>query len=177
MAYYRWRSYLRDVAVTCAGSMAMGLGLAMLADMALSKKAQAFGERQMIEDVAERLIGARVLWARGLTNGCEENLLGFYHPARRRVVMCERNLDNSIPRMLTTLRHEVWHSAQHLCNGNRAVLSDERLRRGMSGADKRILRSGYKPKDQRLEAEARVIGKLPTKNFIDGVRHYCRHRM
>ena len=176
MAYYRWRSYLRDVAVTCAGSMAMGLGLAMLADMALSKKAQAFGERQMIEDVAERLIGARVLWARGLTNGCEENLLGFYHPARRRVVMCERNL-SGIPAMLETLRHETWHGVQHICNGNRPVLSDERLRRGMRENDKRILRSAYKPTDHRLEAEARVLGQLPTKNFIDGVRHYCRHRM
>ena len=177
MAYYQWRSYLRDVTVCCVGSMAMGLGLAMLADMALPKKAEAFGERQMIEDTAERLIGARVLWARGMTNGCEPNLLGFYHPARRRVVMCEANLDNSIPRMLTTLRHEAWHAAQHLCNGNKPVLADDRLRRGMSSADKRILRSAYKPKDHRLEAEARVIGKLPTKNFIDGVRHYCRHRM
>ena len=176
MAYYHWRTYVRDVVITCAGSMAMGLLLAMAADALMAKKAHAFGERKMIENTAEHLIGARVLWAKGLTNGCEKDLLGFYHPARRRVVMCEANL-SGIPAMLATLRHETWHAAQHLCNGNRPVLSDERLRRGMRESDKRILRSAYKPKDHRLEAEARVLGQLPTKNFIDGVRYYCRHRM
>ena len=173
MAYYHWRAFARDVAIACAGSMAMGLLLAVAADAVMPGKAQAFAERQLIEDVAEQEVGARVLWARGLTNGCEKNLLGFYQPARRRVVMCERNL-SGIPAMLETLRHETWHAAQHLCNNNRPVLSDERLRRGMRESDKRILRSGYKPKDHRLEAEARVLGQLPTRNFVDGVRAYCR---
>ena len=109
----------------------MGLLLAMAADALMTRKAHAFAEREMIEHTAERLIGARVLWARGRTNKCEENgLLGYYHPATRRVVMCEANL-SGIPAMLETLRHETWHAAQHLCNGDRAVLSDERLRRGM----------------------------------------------
>ena len=173
MAYYHWRAFARDVTITCAGSMAMGLLLAVAADAVMPKKAQAFAEREMIEHTAERLSGARVLWARGMTNKCEPNLLGFYHPATRRIIMCEASL-SGIPAMLETLRHETWHAAQHLCNNNRPVLSDERLRRGMRESDKRILRSGYKPKDHRLEAEARVLGQLPTKNFIDGVRAYCR---
>ena len=173
MAYYRWRAFARDVAITCAGSLAMGLLLAVAADSLMAKKAQAFPERKLIENVAEREVGARVLWARGLTNGCEKNLLGYYRPSKRTVVMCERNL-SGIPAMLETLRHETWHAVQHLCNGNRPVLSDHRLRESMKASDKRILRTGYKPADHRLEAEARVVGQLPTKNFVDGVRAYCR---
>ena len=173
MAYYHWRAFARDVAITCAGSMAMGLLLAVAADAVMPGKAQAFAERRLIEDVAEREVGARVLWARGLTNGCEKNLLGYYRPSKKTVVMCERNL-SGIPAMLETLRHETWHAVQHLCNGNRPVLSDDRLRKSMRASDKRILRTGYKPADHRLEAEARVLGQLPTKNFVDGVRAYCR---
>ena len=173
MSYYRWRAFARDVAITCAGSLAMGLLLAVAADSLMAKKAQAFPERKLIENVAEREVGARVLWARGLTNGCEKNLLGYYRPSKRTVVMCERNL-SGIPAMLETLRHETWHAVQHLCNGNRPVLSDHRLRESMKASDKRILRTGYKPADHRLEAEARVVGQLPTKNFVDGVRAYCR---
>ena len=173
MAYYHWRAFARDVAITCAGSLAMGLLLAVAADSLMAKKAQAFPERKLIENVAEREVGARVLWARGLTNGCEKNLLGYYRPSKRTVVMCERNL-SGIPAMLETLRHETWHAVQHLCNGNRPVLSDHRLRESMKASDKRILRTGYKPADHRLEAEARVVGQLPTKNFVDGVRAYCR---
>ena len=173
MKYYHWRAFARDVAITCAGSMAMGLLLAMAADAVMPRKAQAFAERQLIEDVAEQEVGARVLWARGLTNGCEKNLLGYYRPSKRTVVMCERNL-SGIPAMLDTLRHETWHAVQHLCNGNRPVLSDDRLRQSMRASDKRILRTGYKPADHRLEAEARVLEQLPTRNFLDGVRAYCR---
>ena len=173
MAYHQWRAFARDVAIACAGSMAMGLLLAMAADAVMPSKAQAFAERQLIEDVAEREVGARVLWARGLTNGCEKNLLGYYKPSKKTVVMCERNL-SGIPTMLETLRHETWHAVQHLCNGDRPVLSDHRLRQSMRASDKRILRTGYKPADHRLEAEARVLGQLPTRNFVDGVRAYCR---
>lgn len=173
MAYYHWRAFARDVAITCAGSMAMGLLLAVAADAVMPGKAQAFAERRLIEDVAEREVGARVLWARGLTNGCEKNLLGFYRPSKRTVVMCERNL-SGIPAMLSTLKHETWHAVQHLCNDDRPVLSDQRLRHGMTAKDKRILRTGYKPADHRLEAEARVLEQLPTRNFVDGVRAYCR---
>ena len=173
MAYYHWRAFARDVAITCAGSMAMGLLLAVAADAVMPGKAQAFAERRLIEDVAEQEVGARVLWARGLTNGCEKNLLGYYRPSKKTVVMCERNL-SGIPAMLETLRHEVWHAVQHLCNGDRPVLSDHRLRQSMRASDKRILRKGYKPADHRLEAEARVLEQLPTRNFVDGVRAYCR---
>ena len=173
MAYYHWRAFTRDVAVTCAGSLAMGLLLAVAADSLMAKKAQAFPERRLIENVAEREVGARVLWARGLTNGCEEHLLGYYRPSKQTVVMCERNL-SGIPAMLSTLKHETWHAVQHLCNSDRPVLSDHRLRHGMTANDKQILRNGYKPADHRLEAEARVLEQLPTRNFVDGVRAYCR---
>ena len=103
MAYYHWRAFARDVAVTCAGSMAMGLGLAAAADMAMPKKAEARpSELRLIERTVERAAGTRILWARGRTNGCNKStLLGFYSPDRNRVIMCEDALRGACQRLLS----------------------------------------------------------------------------
>ena len=179
MSYYQWRVFARDVAVTCAGSMAMGLGLAMLADMAMPKRAEAMpSELKLIERTVERAAGTRILWARGRTNGCNKStLLGFYAPDKNHVVMCEDALSGSLPKALELLKHEGWHSVQFRCNRGRPVLRDAQLRNGMRRKDKAILREAYPQYQHRLEAEARTVSQLPTQHFLAGVEAYCRHRM
>ena len=179
MSYYQWRVFARDVAVTCAGSMAMGLGLAMLADMALPKKAEAMpSELRLIERTVERAAVTRILWARGRTNGCNKStLLGFYAPDKNRVIMCESNLRGSLPMAIELVKHESWHAVQFRCNKGRPVLRDDQLRNGMRRKDKRILREAYPQHQHRLEAEARTVSQLPTQHFLAGVEAYCRHRV
>lgn len=179
MSYYQWRVFARDVAVTCAGSMAMGLGLAMLADMAMPKKAEARpSELRLIERTVERAAGTRILWARGRTNGCNKStLLGFYAPDKNHVVMCESNLRGSLPMAIELVKHESWHAVQFRCNKGRPVLRDDQLRNGMRRKDKAILREAYPAQQHRLEAEARTVSQLPTQHFLAGVEAYCRHRV
>ena len=179
MAYYHWRAFVRDVAVTCAGSMAIGLLLAIAADMAMPKKAEARpSELRLIEQTVERAAGTRILWARGRTHGCTSNsLLGFYAPDKNHVIMCESNLRNSLPLALELIKHESWHAVQFRCNRGRPVLRDDQLRNGMRRKDKAILREAYPQYQHRLEAEARTVSQLPTQHFLAGVEAYCRHRM
>ena len=179
MSYYQWRVFARDVTVCCVGSMAMGLGLAMLADMAMPKKAEARpSELRLIERTVERAAGTRILWARGRTNGCNKStLLGFYSPDKNRVIMCEDALSGSLPKALELLKHESWHSVQFRCNKGRPVLRDDQIRNGMRRKDKAILREAYPQHQHRLEAEARTISQLPTQHFLAGVEAYCRYRM
>ena len=179
MSYYQWRVFARDVAVTCAGSMAMGLGLAMLADMAMPKRAEARpSELRLIERTVERAAGTRILWARGRTNGCTKStLLGFYAPDKNRVIMCESNLRGSLPMAIELVKHESWHAVQFRCNKGRPVLRDDQLRNGMRRKDKANLREAYPQYQHRLEAEARTVSQLPTQHFLAGVEAYCRHRM
>ena len=174
--YYQWRAFARDVAITCGVAVVGGLGVATLIDAVLPQKGHAYTyERELIERTAEDYVGVKVLWARGNTNGCKPNLLGFYSLPKRTVIMCEATIE-TIPQMMETLKHETWHGVQHVCNGNRPVLNDDQLRNGMTRSDRRILRSAYPPAQHRLEAEARVVGQLPTPNFIDGVQVYCSRR-
>ena len=175
-AYYQWRTFARDVAITCGLAVVGGLTVATVADALLPQKGHAYTyERELIERTAEEFVGAKVLWARGHTNGCEPNLLGFYHRGKKVVVMCESNI-TSVPMLLEILKHETWHAVQWQCNGGRPVLNDDQLRGGMRANDRSLLRSSYPVSQHRLEAEARVIGQLPTPNFIDGVQVYCSRR-
>ena len=178
MSYYQWRVFARDVTICCVGSVAMGLGLAMLADMAMPKKAQAQpSELRLIEQAVERAAGTRVLWARGRTHGCTSStLLGFYAPDKNHVVMCESNLRGSLPMAIELMKHEGWHAVQFRCNRGRPVLRDDQLRNGMRRSDKRILRNAYPAHQHRLEAEARTVAQLPTQHFLAGVEAYCRYR-
>ena len=178
MSYYQWRVFARDVTVCCVGSMAMGLGLAMLADMAMPKKAEARpSELRLIERTVERAAGTRILWARGRTNGCNKStLLGFYAPDKNRVIMCESNLRGSLPMAIELVKHESWHAVQFRCNKGKPVLRDDQLRNGMRRKDKAILREAYPAQQHRLEAEARTVSQLPTQHFLAGVEAYCRYR-
>ena len=178
MSYYQWRVFERDVTVCCVGSMAMGLGLAMLADMAMPKKAEARpSELRLIERTVERAAGTRILWARGRTNGCNKStLLGFYAPDKNTVIMCESNLRGSLPMAIELVKHESWHAVQFRCNKGRPVLRDEQLRNGMRRKDKAILREAYPQHQHRLEAEARTVSQLPTQHYLAGVEAYCRYR-
>ena len=178
MSYYQWRVFARDVTVCCVGSMAMGLGLAMLADMAIPKKAQARpSELRLIERTVERAAGTRVLWAKGRTHGCNKStLLGFYAPDKNTVIMCEANLRNSLPMAIELIKHEGWHAIQFRCNQGKPVLRDDQLRNGMRRKDKAILREAYPQHQHRLEAEARTVSQLPTQHFLAGVEAYCRYR-
>ena len=179
MAYYQWRTFARDVTICCVGSVAMGLSLAVLADMAMPKKAQARpSELRLIERTVERAAGTRILWARGRTNGCNKStLLGFYAPERNRVIMCESNLRGSLPMAIELVKHESWHAVQFRCNQGKPVLRDDQLRNGMRRSDKRILRDAYPAHQHRLEAEARTVAQLPTQHFLAGVEAYCSRRM
>ena len=179
MSYYQWRVFARDVTICCVGSMAMGLGLAMLADLVLTRKAQARpSELRMIERTVERAAGTRILWARGRTHGCNKStLLGFYAPERNRVIMCESNLRGSLPMAIELVKHESWHAVQFRCNQGKPVLRDDQLRNGMRRKDKAILREAYPQQQHRLEAEARTVSQLPTQHFLAGVEAYCSRRM
>ena len=179
MAYYQWRTFARDVTICCVGSVAMGLSLAVLADMAMPKKAQARpSELRMIEQAVERAAGTRVLWAKGRTHGCNAStLLGFYAPDKNTVIMCESNLRGSLPMAIELIKHEGWHAVQFRCNRGRPVLRDDQLRNGMRRSDKDILRRAYPADQHRLEAEARTVAQLPTQHFLAGVEAYCSRRM
>jgi hypothetical protein len=130
-----------------------------------------------VERVEQRIeqLGARVLWMRINTNICaQRGLLGLYSLNDRTVYMCQqsiREVDDN--RILATLQHEGWHAVQHLCNGNRAVLSDDKIRKLISESDKRNLRNNYDASQHRMEAEARALENLPTHAFLNGVNHYC----
>ena len=172
MNYYQWRAFARDLTITCAGSLAMGLLLAMAADVALPKRAHAGSARELIEYEAETTIGTRVFWARGMTNGCKANLLGFYNTQTQQIVMCESNISD-VPEMLEILKHETWHAAQFMCNGGQSVLTDEQIRIGLRHSDRSVMRTSYPSGQHRLEAEARTVSQLPTPNFLRGLRSYC----
>ena len=148
----------------------VALGLGVLLPIA----ALPSSELRLIEQSVERAAGTRILWAYGMTHGCKKHLLGFYEPGSNRVIMCESNLNDSLPMALEILKHEAWHAIQFRCNGGRPVLRDDQLRDGMRVSDKRILRKAYPATQHRLEAEARTVSQLPTRNFLDGALAYCR---
>ena len=173
MKYYEWRTFARDLTLTMLGSIGLGLMLATVADALAPKGAHAASELRLIESSVERAAGTRILWALGMTHGCKRNLLGFYEPASNRVIMCESNLNDSLPMALEILKHEAWHAIQFRCNGGQPVLRDDQLRAGMRRTDKKILRKAYPVHQHRLEAEARTVSQLPTRNFLDGAMAYC----
>ena len=130
-------------------------------------------EVQQIETTIERL-GTRVLWMNMNTDRCaRRGLLGFYRLSTRTVVMCQQRLRTSNEPLIDTLKHEGWHAVQELCNGGRAVLSDDKIRALLSESDKFNLRNYYDAGVHRIEAEARAIENVPTHAYLRGVNHYC----
>ena len=174
MNYHQPITFVRDVALTSAACIGAGLLLATAFEALTPKRANALNAHfRQVEHVVES-IGAKVLWADRNTNGCKRNLLGFYSPSKRTVIMCQGNARN-INGLLSTLKHEGWHAAQHICNNNRAALTDEQIRSATTPSDRRTILSNYPAHQYRAEAEARVIEQLPVPNYIDGFKVYCTH--
>ena len=151
--------------------------LALLAGLLLSALPVSATNWNDIETVEHRVeqIGARVVWLRLNRDTCaRRGILGSYRFSERTVYMCQqriREYDNND--LLSTLKHEGWHAVQHLCNGNRAVLSDDKIRALLSQEDKDDLRGLYDSSQHRMEAEARALEHIPTYAYITGVNHYC----
>ena len=148
------------------------LSLTLLSGVSLTNSANAFTEEiHSIETVIETTVGTKVLWSNGHSL-CEKNLYGFYHPGKDVVVMCQGNHQYNYRELVGTLKHEGWHAVQHKCNNNRAALSDDLIRKHMDSRTSDVLH-GYPHKQHRSEAEARVVERIPTANWIQGVKIYC----
>ena len=118
-------------------------------------------------------IGTLVKWSWGHRECTSEGLLyGMYIPSKDIIIMCQANHKKDYIELVKTLKHEGWHAAQHKCNSYRSVLTDEQLRLGLKDSDSKILHD-YHPKQQRAEAEARVLEYVPTEEWIRGFRAYC----
>ena len=148
------------------------LALTVLSGISITPSAHAFTEEiRDIESVIEKTVGTKVLWSNGHSL-CKSNLYGFYNPAKDVVVMCQGNHRHDYGELVGTLKHEGWHAVQNKCNNNRAALSDELIRKHMDTRTSDVLHS-YPHKQHRSEAEARVVERIPTANWIQGVKIYC----
>ena len=148
------------------------LALSVLSGISINPPAHAFtAEIREIETVIEKTVGTKVLWSNGHSL-CKRNTYGFYHLGKNIVVMCQGNHHYDYNELVGTLKHEGWHAVQHRCNNNRAALSDELIRKNMDLRTSDVLH-GYPHKQHRSEAEARVVEKIPTRNWIQGVKVYC----
>ena len=130
-----------------------------------------------LEQAVERL-GARVQWSRMNKGDCvRQGLLGFYRPNSRTVLICQQRIRDFGASLIEILQHESWHAVQDICNGNRAVLNDNKIRSLLTEEDKKMLRTSYRSDEHRLEAEARALEGLPLTAFLKGVNHYCIERI
>ena len=148
------------------------LTLSLLSGLITAPMAHSFtSEIKAIEAVIETTVGTKVLWSNGHSL-CRSNLYGFYHPGKDIVVMCQGNHRYDYAELVGTLKHEGWHAVQQKCNKNRAAFSDELIRKHMDSRTGDVLHS-YPHKQHRSEAEARIVEKIPTQNWIQGVKIYC----
>ena len=153
-------------------SLLLLLVMTVASGISLPPPAQEFTEElRAIETIIETTIGTKVLWSNGHLL-CTKNTYGFYHPGKDVVVMCQENHHSDYPELVATLKHEGWHAVQHKCNKNRAALSDELIRKHMDSRTSDVLHD-YPHKQHRSEAEARVVERIPTPNWIQGVKIYC----
>ena len=143
----------------------------LLLAVAMAAPAAAFTpELQGVEETIER-IGTKVLWSMGYPE-CRQGILGFYRPSIDTVIICQGNHRRNVAELLSTLKHEGWHAVQRKCNNNRAALRDDQIRPYLNRND-RVNLHRYHPKQQRAEAEARVVEQIPTTAWIRGVKPYC----
>ena len=149
--------------------------LALLAGLLLSA-APAAGTPAEIQRIESRIeaLGVPVVWSNGHAICSDRSTLGLYLLDKQMIVMCQANLNRHNQPLLTTLKHEAWHAVQFNCNRGNAVLSDDKIRRLISTADRRTIESKYPPDQWRAEAEARALEHVPTNAFLNGVNHYCR---
>lgn len=116
-----------------------------------------------------------ILWSNGSKAlGCKgSNIYGYYMPINRSIVMCQGNHNNDYAEIIDTLKHEGWHAVQHLCRNNVRFLSIEEINSRISQSDANNLH-GYHPSKYVLEAEARVIAKLPYPQWKQLVNKECK---
>lgn len=154
--------------------MANQVAAVALAVLALSQPANAFTtELRWLEEAIER-IGTKVIWI-NKHEICRPGLFGAYVPAKDIVFICQGNHQLNYAELVGTLKHEGWHAVQAKCNDGRQAISDKKIRRALQNRDRPVLHK-YHPKQQRAEAEARVVEQFPTPNWLRGVRAYCYHR-
>lgn len=146
--------------------------LSVIASSWLGNPAHSFtNEINAVESVIESKVGTKVMWSNG-HNLCKGDIYGFYNPGKDVVVMCQKNHSFDYSELVGTLKHEGWHAVQRKCNNNIAALSDDLIRKHMDSQTRTVLHK-YPHKQHRSEAEARVVEKIPTKNWIKGVEFYC----
>ena len=128
-------------------------------------------EVRAIKDVVES-IGVQFLLL-GSHPECRRGLYGFYVPGEKVLIICGANHGNDTDELLATVRHEAWHAAQDVCNKGKAALPDKLIRAGLTMPSKEVLHQ-YHPKQQRAEAEARVVERIHTAAYLRGFRTYCK---
>lgn len=163
------KSKNRNALATAIAAIVMGI---ILPAGASSNIPESVGRQiEEIEGTIKSVVKSNVFW---LENHqlCTEGLYGAYIPSEDSMFICIANHDGDWEELLGTLKHEGWHAVQMKCNGNRAALRDEQIRVHLKPRDKRSLHQ-YHPKQQRADAEARVVEQIPTPNWIKGVHAYC----
>ena len=103
---------------------------------------------------------------------CEEGVAGLYSPSFGVVQMCTKALAGNYQEMLATLKHEGWHVVQHRCNNYRSAFKDSVIAGSMNAPERQVLHK-YHPKERRLEAEARLVEKIPTSKYVPMIYSYC----
>ena len=132
-------------------------------------------EIRRIEESIERL-GARVIRKRINSGVCSRRgLLGVYKPGQKTIFLCQQSIRNNTEPLIETLRHEGWHAVQQICNKGRPVLSRKKIFSLLTKSDRKNLKEFYDRSQYPLEAEARVIEKSPTHDYLQDIRHHCAH--
>ena len=120
-------------------------------------------------------MGSRVFW-NDEHQYCREGILGVYIPSWDIMINCVENHQGDEAELIMTAKHEGWHAVQNKCNDYRAALRDDQILPHLYAPIRDTLRHSYHPKNQRAEAEARVVEQIPTPNYIKGIAAYCAHR-
>ena len=127
-------------------------------------------EIKNIENAIES-IGTKVYWSND-NKICSQNLLGAYIPKKDIIYICQDNHQKDYNELVGTLKHEGWHAIQNKCTKNKQIVSDEKIRNALKLRDRQVLHE-YHPRNQRAEAEARVVEQIVTETWIRGVATYC----
>ncbi|MEB3334532.1 MAG: hypothetical protein VKP70_06065 [Cyanobacteriota bacterium] len=101
----------------------------------------------------------------------EPDLHGLHVRGSRTVVVCERG-DRS-----ATLRHEGWHLVQSLCLEGRPWLSPGQIGTRLHRQDRLELQAVVQPERWQREAEARVMARLKTEDYLVVLNQACAERL
>jgi hypothetical protein len=101
----------------------------------------------------------------------EQDLDGLYVHGRTEVVVCPRGEPS------TTLRHEGWHLVQNLCLAGGTWLPPQSVEAHLSRSDRRELALLVRPERRSWEAEARVMARVRSSEFLKAVDQACAGRL